>query len=195
MCARSALLAFLRGLGFATTASVLRASNWLGLSALALAGYVGSGCADERTFPHPGQMCEDLVWVCGDPVVWEYPDLRRCYDIGRAGMQDSLHEDQCFAAYNECISDCSYFAYWLGSYDAGYTDEERTEPGSSDTLTSEPGSSDTLTSGSWATNTAASSSTALNDAGTADAATPADAAASTSAPLETSESSADASLE
>lgn len=185
MRARSALLAFLRGLGFATTASVLRASNWLGLSALALAGYVGSGCADERTFPHPGNMCEDLVWVCGDPVVWEYPDLRRCYDIGRAGMRNSSDEDQCFAAYDECISDCSYFAYWLGGYDAGYTDEERTEPGSSDTLTS----------GSWATNTAASSSTALNDAGTADAATPADAAASTSAPLETSESSADASLE
>lgn len=67
-------------------------------------------------------MCEELVSVCGEPVVWDFAGLRECYDIGRAGQKDARQEDQCFAVYDECISDCTYYAFWASFGDAGPAD-------------------------------------------------------------------------
>lgn len=111
-------------------------------------------------------MCDDLVRVCGNPVVWEYADLRWCYDIGRAGQKDSLYEDQCYANYDECISDCKYFAYWL----------------STDTDSSGAGSTDAASTGTRFTDAGLESS--VDDAGSTDVTTAWDAAASTTIPLD-----------
>lgn len=72
-------------------------------------------------------MCEDLASVCGESVIWDYAGLRECYDIGRAGMKNERQQDQCFAVYDECISDCKYYAFWSGFGDAGPYDAAASE--------------------------------------------------------------------
>lgn len=101
---------------------------------------LATGCIERRSFPEPAQMCEDLVSVCGEPVVWDFAGLRECYDIGRAGQEDARQEDQCFAVYDECISDCRYYAFWASFGDAGLGDaaagdSEQSDAGAADAST------------------------------------------------------------
>jgi hypothetical protein len=107
---------------------------WMSIGAIALAG-----CFDERTFPEPAQMCETLVQVCGEPVLWDYSHLERCYEVGRAGVEDVRQEDQCFAHYDECLSDCEYYGYWLSYYDAGATTNATDAGGTEDGEAPMPG--------------------------------------------------------
>lgn len=90
-----------------------------GLIALLLAFGV-SGCVGERDFPTPTKMCENLVNVCGDPVLLEHENsvFRECHAIGVAGRKDRSNEDQCFAFYEECINECDFYAYYY-TLDAG----------------------------------------------------------------------------
>lgn len=81
-------------------------------------------------------MCEDLVQVCGEPAVWDYAGMRECYDIGRAGLKRERDEDQCFAVYDECMSDCAYYAFWASFGDAGVGDAAApSDGGASDAAT------------------------------------------------------------
>ena len=85
------------------------------LSVVALVATVGAtGCVGEREFPKPAQMCENLVEACGVPVLLQYEDdfFRGCYDTGLAGQKDRTKEAQCFAAYDECISNCEVYGYY-----------------------------------------------------------------------------------
>jgi hypothetical protein len=112
-------------------------------------------------------MCRDLVEVCGDRVLWEYSDVTKaCYDVGRAGVRDSRNEDRCFARYEECVSDCDYFAYWLSYYDAGV--DSRADSSSNDSSSSEGTSSDAMSpSSDTSENTVSDASDAHRDAGDA----------------------------
>lgn len=79
--------------------------------------FASSGCVAERSLPKPAQMCENLVEECGNPRIWEFEGLKECFRVGRAGVANPRNEDQCFAVYDECISDCTYYMYWT-SFDA-----------------------------------------------------------------------------
>jgi hypothetical protein len=65
-------------------------------------------------------MCENLLSTCGDKQIWDYGGPRECFEIGRAGASDPRNEDQCFAVYDECVSDCLYYSFWTNfGVDAG----------------------------------------------------------------------------
>lgn len=95
---------------------------------LMVASLLMSGCLSERSFPPPAEMCEALVDVCGDERIRDYPGIEDCYRIGRAGTKNARDEDQCFAVYDECVSDCEYYAFWESFYDdAGPTSDSSPE--------------------------------------------------------------------
>lgn len=120
--ADSAVLAFTAPVPFGTTRDVFGTGR---LVCVCFVSLVLGGCVAERSFPKPTQMCENLREVCGDERIWKYAETEQCFQIGRAGVEDSRDEDQCFAVYDECISDCEYwlwvnYVYPDASADAGF---------------------------------------------------------------------------
>lgn len=72
-----------------------------------------------RNEPSLEQKCRELADQCeGLPAARE--DLAECYAIGRRGMREAEHMDQCFLAWDECIDECEYLSFELaGASDGG----------------------------------------------------------------------------
>lgn len=77
------------------------------LAALAAGAVVTSCVPATRSEPTLEEKCEELALYCRDlPAARE--DLEQCYQVGRRGLREAEHQDQCFVAWDECIDDCVY---------------------------------------------------------------------------------------
>ena len=94
-------------------------ASFEGAARLADWGVIRAVGPDAASFLH-GQLTQDIVGL----------------DIGRAGLKRERDEDQCFAVYDECMSDCAYYAFWASFGDAGVGDAAApSDGGASDAAT------------------------------------------------------------
>jgi hypothetical protein len=104
----------------------MKKSWWLLWRSPLLLWPVGAGalflaCAPlSRNEPSLAEKCESLALFC-QAAPRDRTVLRDCLAVGRRGVNDANHADQCFAAYDECIDLCHVYYEIAAEADAAAT--------------------------------------------------------------------------